>query len=590
MLEAECRQAARKSIEHDLEVTRDFTRGQGPQLMGHALILVLSVGAMLALRPRAQRWAAEDETAEASARVLARPYAAGVVVAVLASPFLYPKAPSYFEALLLLVALGATLRLIPPLLAPGTRAAFYALAGFFVVDLLRDFLVGLPILVRLLFELELTAAIAVLLFLLGSQRLAMLPSAARLMPVFVLLRRAAIGLLMVALGGSALGFVSLSRLLGDGVLDSAYFGVTFYAAQRALSGMIGITLRAGVLRRLKLIRDHRPLIARRLFTGMRLAAFAAWSYLTLGFFGIWDPLVSVLTSVLSASVSVGELEIALRDLVAFAVTLTVAIYLARFLRYLLDEDVLPRLPLPRGIDLAVSTTVFYLVLIFGFFAALAASGFDLGRFALLAGALGVGIGFGLQSVVNNFVSGLILLYERRILTGNTIEIGGLFGEVRRIGIRSSTVRTWEGAEVIVPNADLVSDQVINWTLSDRQRRIHVNVGVRYGTDPEQVIELLLDVARDDENVLEHPEPSALFIEFGDSSLNFQLRAWTARFVQFPQIRSDLTVAINRRLADAEIEIPFPQRDLHVRSVADEARAPLSEGEETEPAPPRAVDR
>ena len=219
----------------------------------------------------------------------------------------------------------------------------------------------------------------------------------------------------------------------------------------------------------------------------------------------------------------------------------------------------------------------------GFFAAIAAAGMDLGRFTILAGALGVGIGFGLQNVVNNFVSGLILLFERPIKTGDTIEVGDLIGDVRTIGIRSSTVRTWQGAEVIVPNADLISGQVINWTLSDRNRRIDVDVGVKYGTDPEQVLELLLGVARADDRILDLPEPSALFLGFGDSSLNFRLRGWTARYEEWIRIHSDLNVAVNRALADAEIEIPFPQRDLHLRSVNEELRRPLREEEPAEPA-------
>ena len=141
------------------------------------------------------------------------------------------------------------------------------------------------------------------------------------------------------------------------------------------------------------------------------------------------------------------------------------------------------------------------------------------------------------------------------------------------------MRTLEGAEVIVPNATLVSDTVVNWTLSDRQRRIELRVGVKYGTDPERVIELLLEVARGDDRILEHPAPEALFMEFGDSSLNFSLRAWTGRYGEWIEIRSDLNVGVNRALAEAGIEIPFPQRDLHLRSVADEAGTALRRGDE-----------
>jgi len=191
---------------------------------------------------------------------------------------------------------------------------------------------------------------------------------------------------------------------------------------------------------------------------------------------------------------------------------------------------------------------------------------DLGRFALLVGAFGVGIGFGLQNIVNNFVSGLILLFERPIQIGDTIEIGSLSGEVRRIGIRSSTVRTWEGAEVIVPNGNLISDQVVNWTLSDRHRRIELPVGVCYGTDPERVIDILLEVARAHPETLDEPPRQPCFKASVKAHLISRCESGLRALRRGSPCRSDLNVAVYTRLRSAGIEIPFPQRDLHLRSV------------------------
>ena len=216
---------------------------------------------------------------------------------------------------------------------------------------------------------------------------------------------------------------------------------------------------------------------------------------------------------------------------------------------------------------AVSTLAHYTVLVLGFLMAVLALGVDLNRFALLAGAFGVGIGFGLQNIVNNFVSGLVLLTERPVEVGDTVSLGDVFGEVRRIGIRSSTVSTWQGAEVIVPNAQLVSEQVINWTHSDRRRRMEIPVGVAYGSKPKQVIELLLETSKANPDVLDEPEPFVLFMGFGDSSLDFEVRAWTDRFEFFQRVRSELCVAFEASLRAAGIQIPFPQRDLHIRSVS-----------------------
>jgi len=211
------------------------------------------------------------------------------------------------------------------------------------------------------------------------------------------------------------------------------------------------------------------------------------------------------------------------------------------------------------------------VLVIGFLAAAAAAGFDIGRFTLVAGALGVGVGIGLQNVVNNFVSGLILLFERPIQLGDVVEVGQVSGTVKRIGLRSSTIRTYDGAEVVIPNSEFVSNQFINWTLSDRQRRIIVPVGIAYGTDPERVLELLLGAAKATPKVSPHPAPEAQFIGFGDSSLDFELRVWTLNFDDWVSVRTLLAVTVNTRLREAGIEIPFPQRDLHLRSVPQAGR-------------------
>ncbi|MBW2237329.1 MAG: mechanosensitive ion channel, partial [Deltaproteobacteria bacterium] len=181
-------------------------------------------------------------------------------------------------------------------------------------------------------------------------------------------------------------------------------------------------------------------------------------------------------------------------------------------------------------------------------------------------ALGVGIGFGLQTVVNNFVSGVILLFERPVRVGDRVQIADLLGVVTHIGLRASRIRTFDGSDVIVPNGDLIASQLINWTLSDAKRRIILPVGVAYGTDPEKVLAILEGVARENPEVLDDPPPETLFRNFGDSSLDFELRAWTESERGWNPVRSDLAVSISRAFAEAGIQIPFPQRDLHLRNL------------------------
>jgi small-conductance mechanosensitive channel len=222
--------------------------------------------------------------------------------------------------------------------------------------------------------------------------------------------------------------------------------------------------------------------------------------------------------------------------------------------------------LPRGVPAAISMLTNYAIIALGLLIAFSAAGIEMDKFTIMLGALGVGIGFGLQNIVNNFISGLILIFERPIQLRDTIAQGELYGDVTRIGIRSSTIRTFDGAEVIVPNANLISNEVTNWTLSDRRRRIQIIVGVAYGTDPEKVIGIIRETIKNIENILDTPEPLILFREFGDSSLNFDIRFWTADSTGWLALQSRVNVEINNAFKKAGIEIPFPQRDLHLRSV------------------------
>ena len=303
-----------------------------------------------------------------------------------------------------------------------------------------------------------------------------------------------------------------------------------------------------------------------------------WAGYTLERFGIFDRVKTSFEKVILAEYSLGDFSLSVSSVVIFIVVIWLSTKLAQFTSFVLDEDVLPRLDLPKGVPATISKTSTYVIVTLGVVIAVSAAGLDLSRATILVGALGVGIGFGLQNAVNNFVSGLILLFGRPINVGDRIQIGDVSGRVTDIGIRATVVGTWQGAEVIVPNATLISENLINWTLSDDRRRMEIPVGVAYGTPAEKVIELLTGVARAHSEVLEDPEPTTIFTGFGDSSLDFELRAWTRG--DFVAIASDLRVGIDTTLAAHGIEIPFPQRDLHLRTVGLGAAARLS-GDSTE---------
>jgi small-conductance mechanosensitive channel len=375
----------------------------------------------------------------------------------------------------------------------------------------------------------------------------------------------ALVLLTAAAFANIIGKAAFAALATRGTIVTSYAAVVFYAVQLVLDAGLTSLLAPALQGTSGQVAVGRIRMRMRLSRLVRYLALGSWVMATMLAFGIWGPVADHFLPFVTHPLHIGAASFSLADLLLFAGTLTLSIVAARVLRVLL-QDGLARVSLPRGVPAAISTSVQYLVLFFGFLLAVLAAGVDVSRFTIVVSALGVGIGFGLQNVVNNFVSGLILLYERPILVGDTIEIGtGLLGAVTRIGVRSSTVRTADGAEVLVPNANLLSNNVVNWTHSDRQRRIEVAVGVAYGTEPKRVIEILIECVRQNPGVLATPAPAALFQGFGDSALNFSLRFWTANFDEWIQVRSEVHVAVYEALGRAGIEIPFPQRDVHVRT-------------------------
>ena len=229
---------------------------------------------------------------------------------------------------------------------------------------------------------------------------------------------------------------------------------------------------------------YRPMIQRRTCRVLEFLALLFWLNLLLNFFGLRDPLIASIGAALNANLALGAFDITLGHILACLITVWASLLVSKFLRFILEEDVYHHLHLARGIPYAISTILHYVILLLGFFVALGALGIDLGKVTILAGAFSVGIGFGLQNVINNFVSGLILLFERPIKVGDVIEVGGNTGEVRSIGIRASVIQSTDGSEIIVPNGSLISSQVTNWTLSGRKRAIEVSVNVAGDTDPE----------------------------------------------------------------------------------------------------------
>ncbi|UCE69798.1 MAG: mechanosensitive ion channel [Flavobacteriaceae bacterium] len=290
----------------------------------------------------------------------------------------------------------------------------------------------------------------------------------------------------------------------------------------------------------------------------------------IGFLNIIDELRTVteyISDAMTEPYVVGNLTFTLGSIFMFLLILVLSYISSRLVSFLVSDDygLLYFFRLPEGIPTAISLVLRYSIIVFGVILALSYLNVDLSQFNLMAGALGLGIGFGLQTVISNFVSGLILVFERPILPGDTIEVNNLFGKVSKIGVRASSITTYDGAEVVVPNMNLISNDLINWTLSDSIKRIEILVGTTYGADPNQVLEILRECAADLEYAIKEKDPLALFTEFGESSLNFRLLFWVP-FEKGLSAKSDVSLAIYNKFKAAGIEIPFPQRDVHIKSL------------------------
>lgn len=262
---------------------------------------------------------------------------------------------------------------------------------------------------------------------------------------------------------------------------------------------------------------------------------------------------------------INRTPITILSICIFTLAILTLILVSKFFQHYIVKRVLGHFDLERGIEYTVRRIIHYAFMTVGILVAFQFIGLDLGALAVIFGLLSVGIGFGLQNVTSNFVSGLILLLERPIRVGDRVTVGDTEGDVIAINMRSTTIKSTTNISIIVPNSEFVASQVINWSHGDRKIRLDIVVGVAYDSDLDKVLEALLAVAREEKTVMEKPAPDVLLDSFGDSSWNMILRVWIPDPFGHHKMRSNLNCAIVRKFRELDIEIPFPQRDLHIRS-------------------------
>jgi small-conductance mechanosensitive channel len=577
---------------NQMDALRAYALRDRDRFLVQLALLALVTGGLYWARSRFASWAEAEVTLRAAAPVFASPLATGVVVSILLSLWLHPQAPRLFWSIsAALVILPAAL-LLRKLTDRYYFPLLYALVVFFFVDQLRTVMLTAPVWSRALFLGEMLAAALFLLTFVAARRPAEARPQRALPPaggtggphlpahppvaaagqtatarrgrprrprgpfrrrLVLLACRAALVLFLLAFAANALGYARLGALLGGGTLRSAYVALIFSAGLAVADGLLIILLHVRPLAHAAAVRRHLPLLRARAHRLLGFAATLYWAYLTLQIFLVAPAVVGAIRRVVEVPLKVGTFSISLGQILTGVLVVWAAFALSRFIRFLLDEDVYPNVHLPRGLGNALSTIIHYAILVVGFGIAAASLGFPMTQFTILTGAFGVGLGFGLQTIINNFFSGIIVLAERPIRVGDVIEMDAIVGTVTRIGIRATVMRTTAGSEIILPNSRLIAERVINWTLSDRCRGFEIPITADPAAPPGRVLELLEATARGQQDVADAPPPTAQFLGFGPGgNLMFQLRLWTNKVEDWMAVRSAVGLALHAALAAEKI--------------------------------------
>jgi len=511
-------------------------------------------------------------------QAFSRPVSLALLVGIVATMPLFHDAPRGARSLLYLIGIVPAIRLLKPRLTPARRQI---LIGSIISLLVWQLIIFLRVplwLKRDLVEIFIVLVVSWFAWLTHKARQERATQKqGRSVPMLGVYL--ANGLLVVAFMANLFGYVGLSDLLVQATLASAYRAVALYTIVVIGSLLISSVLQAEASQRLASVRAGGEGLVRRLSFVLALLMLLVWIHQTLNLFAIRQDVYEAIGVALNYQFKIGSATLAVSSVVAFILTLVLGYLVATVLRVILGKEILPRLKLSSGLPNAIATITHYVLLVLIFLLALTAAGVELSKFTILTGALGVGLGFGLQNVVNNFVSGLILLFERPVRIGDLLEIGGVSGAVTKIGFRSSTLHAFDGSDLIIPNATLISQQVVNWTLTGTRRRVVLNIPVAYGNDPTQVRDLLCQTMAAHPEVLRFPVPIVLFHGFGNNALNFEIRFWAPRPEILPELKSDVALNIAAALSEAGIEVPIPQ--VHIRTTdqkpAERAAAAINDG-------------
>ncbi|MFZ4548377.1 MAG: mechanosensitive ion channel domain-containing protein [Bacteroidales bacterium] len=497
-------------------------------------------------------------------KVLSHPFSTSLILTIFSTFLIFPNRPIFFRQFVGYLIAYPLLLVLSRLLDKKFHFYIYAFGAvivfyMFLVILPSEFLIYRVI---LLFIAAVEVALLSIFLMSYNRENSLTAGQKQVVYGFVVLH---LVLAFIGFVANISGRLILTEIVLSAVFFNIFDGLVLFITVLILDGLIATGIDTAKGQRINVFRMHGELVKRKTIRLLNKITMFLWVALILKNFQLLEYVSKGVASFFKAKISIGSASLSLDVFVVFFVVIYISIVLSQIIRIVLEEDVLNRFSLSKGLPHTIAMLVRYSMITAGFFLAVNAAGIPVDKLTIILGAMSVGIGFGLQNVFNNLVSGLILLFERPIQLGDTVQVGQLTGNVESIGLRSSNIKTFDGAEVIVPNGQLISNEVINWTLSDQKRRIEINVGTSYNSDPEKVHSLLQGILNSHSDILQDPAPAVFFHGLGESSLDFVLLFWIADYNHSRRIKSEILFSVFAVLKQNNIEIPFPQRDLHLRS-------------------------
>lgn len=492
--------------------------------------------------------------------IACRPIEAGIFVAAITTSLFYGAVPGTWRLLSQCVVILSLARLVDAFVQNLYKRSVwivYGLSGYLItIRLFEIFALPLPLFRLYIFSTALTG-----LFICHQS------SATRTFEensvLYIQALRLGFLLFLLIVIAEMGGYSTFSVHLLESSLKTILVVLAGWMLIVMLHGFLEWVLCSPPFKRIPFLEVKTPVILSRSALLANLFAATLTGTFILVVWRVYDNPAQAIQAVWSFGITAGARHITIGLVLMAAAILYGAFFVSWTVQAMLMEGVFTSRQLQVGVRMSMARLIHYGFVFAGFLLALVSLGVQVRDFTIIAGALGVGIGFGLQSIINNFVSGLILLFERPIKVGDYIEIGGHQAEIKKIGLRATVIRTFERSEIVVPNSDLVSNQITNLTLSDQYTGIKIPMKVSHGSDVPLVMQTLLECAGEQAGIAEYPAPQVFFSKFGESSLNFELLVWLAELDALFQIKSELYQEIDRKFRLRNILVPFPQQDLHL---------------------------